>query len=85
MTLKELDGSTHPDFNGHECVVECRDEGTGLQAIVAIHNSSRGPALGGCRMWTYADRNEALSDVLRLAEGMTYSLRGWHRQLIASK
>jgi len=62
----------HPEFDGHEQVVFCHDEQTGLKAIIAIHNTFRGPALGGCRMWPYADGDEALTDALRLARGMTY-------------
>ena len=57
---------------GHEQVVFCHDEVTGLKAIVAIHNTVLGPAAGGTRMWTYASENEALLDVLRLSRGMTY-------------
>lgn len=56
----------------HEQVVFCQDRQTGLEAIIAIHNTSRGVALGGCRMWPYASEDEALIDVLRLSEGMTY-------------
>lgn len=56
----------------HEQVVFCRDEATGLKAIVAIHNTTLGPALGGTRMWAYADEEAALRDVLRLSRGMTY-------------
>ena len=63
---------THPEFDGHEEVVFCHDAASGLKAIIAIHNSRRGPALGGCRMWPYADEDEALTDVLRLSRGMTY-------------
>jgi leucine dehydrogenase len=58
--------------NDHEQVVFCSDRRAGLQAIIAIHNTSLGPALGGTRMWTYASDDEALSDVLRLSRGMTY-------------
>ena len=72
MDTQRLDVATHPDFDLHEEVVECRDASSGLHAIVAIHDSSRGPALGGCRMWPYPDRDAALRDVLRLATGMTY-------------
>ncbi len=60
------------DLSEHEQVVFCRDRESGLQAIVAIHNTSRGVALGGCRMWPYATEDEALNDVLRLSKGMTY-------------
>ena len=62
----------HSDFAGHEQVVHCRDPATGLKAIIAIHNTNRGPALGGCRMWPYASNHDALTDVLRLSRGMTY-------------
>jgi leucine dehydrogenase len=62
----------HPEFDGHEKVLFGCDAESGLKAIVAIHNSSRGPALGGCRFWSYADEGEAVTDVLRLARGMTY-------------
>ena len=61
----------HPDFAGHEQVVFCHDGATGLRAIVAIHNTNRGPALGGCRMWPYAGEAAALEDALRLSRGMT--------------
>ncbi len=56
----------------HEQVVFCHDAASGLRAFVAIHNTSRGAALGGCRMWSYASEDEALQDVLRLSRGMTY-------------
>ena len=62
----------HPEFSGHEQVVFSHDNATGLRAIIAIHNTSRGPALGGCRMWPYADETAALEDALRLSRGMTY-------------
>ncbi len=56
----------------HEQVVFCHDPTTGLRAIIAIHNTTLGPALGGTRMWPYTSTEEALNDVLRLARGMTY-------------
>ena len=56
----------------HEQVVFCRDEVTGLKAIIAIHDTTLGPALGGTRMWSYANEEDALRDVLRLSRGMTY-------------
>lgn len=62
----------HVDFDGHEQVVFCNDAATGLRSIIAIHNTNRGPALGGCRMWDYANEAEALEDALRLSRGMTY-------------
>ena len=49
-----------------------RDPDSGLQAIIAIHNTVLGPALGGTRMWNYASEQDALNDVLRLSRGMTY-------------
>ncbi|HYG02402.1 MAG TPA: Glu/Leu/Phe/Val dehydrogenase dimerization domain-containing protein [Chryseosolibacter sp.] len=57
---------------GHEQVVFCHDEPTGLKAIIAIHNTVLGPALGGTRMWNYATEQEAITDVLRLSRGMTF-------------
>jgi leucine dehydrogenase len=57
---------------GHEQVVLCSDPVTGLQAIIAIHDTSLGPALGGTRMWKYASSNDAIVDALRLSRGMTY-------------
>ena len=62
----------HPDFDHHELVAFRDDPASGLKAIIAVHNSTLGPALGGCRMFSYASNNEALSDVLRLSRGMTY-------------
>jgi len=61
-----------PSFNDHEQVVFCHDKDTGLKAIIGIHNTTLGPALGGTRMWKYANEWEALNDVLRLSRGMTY-------------
>ncbi len=58
--------------HGHEQVVFCHEESCGLRAIIAIHDTTLGPALGGVRMWEYASDEEALLDVLRLARGMTY-------------
>jgi leucine dehydrogenase len=56
----------------HEEVVFCHDKNVGLKAIIAIHNTSLGPALGGTRMWNYKTEADALTDVLRLSKGMTY-------------
>ena len=56
----------------HEEVLFCFDRPTGLRAIIAIHDTTLGPALGGTRMWPYATEAEALHDVLRLSRGMTY-------------
>jgi len=57
---------------GHEQLVVCYDEPTGLKAIIAIHNTVLGPALGGTRMWNYTSEAEAITDVLRLSRGMTF-------------
>lgn len=57
---------------GHEQVVFCNDEESGLKAIIAVHNTVLGPSLGGTRMWPYKSEMEALNDVLRLSRGMTY-------------
>ena len=59
-------------FDNHEQVVFCNDKDTGLKAIIGIHNTVLGPALGGTRMWNYKSEWEALNDVLRLSRGMTY-------------
>lgn len=56
----------------YEQVVVCQDKQSGLKAIIAIHDTTLGPALGGTRMWTYATEEEAFEDALRLAKGMTY-------------
>ena len=56
----------------HEQVVFCADERSGLRAIIAIHSTALGPALGGTRFYPYADEDAALTDALRLARGMTY-------------
>ena len=57
---------------GHEQIVFCRNEAIGLKSIIAIHDTTLGPALGGCRMWPYKTEEEALEDVCRLSRGMTY-------------
>jgi len=63
---------SNPAFDDHERVLFCRDEATGLCAIIAIHSTALGPAAGGTRLWTYASDDEALYDVLRLSQGMSY-------------
>lgn len=57
---------------GHEQVVFCHDPNSGLNAIIAIHNTTLGPALGGTRVWNYRSHEDALIDALRLSRGMTY-------------
>ncbi|MGE6603335.1 Leu/Phe/Val dehydrogenase [Lysinibacillus fusiformis] len=56
----------------YEQLVFCQDEASGLKAVIAIHDTTLGPALGGARMWTYASEENAVEDALRLARGMTY-------------
>lgn len=75
MSLKSFEESSV--FNqlskcSHQNVVFCSDEETGLRAIIAIHDTTLGPALGGTRMWNYRSEAEALKDVLRLSRTMTY-------------
>ncbi len=62
----------NPAFDDHERVLFCRDPRVGLEAIIAIHSTALGPAAGGTRQWSYADSDEALYDVLRLSQGMSY-------------
>jgi len=63
---------SNPSFLGHEQVVFCQDEETGLKAIIGIHSTVLGPALGGTRMWNYENEADAIRDVLRLSRGMSY-------------
>lgn len=63
---------SNPAFDDHERVLFCRDEPTGLCAIIAIHSTALGPAAGGTRLWTYANDDDAIYDVLRLSQGMSY-------------
>ena len=62
----------HPDFDNHEGVHFFSDAKSGLQAIIAVHNTNLGPGAGGTRLWTYADPKDAVSDVLRLSKAMSY-------------
>jgi leucine dehydrogenase len=72
--MAEVEYNVFPELSrrDHEQVVFCRDELSGLRAIIGIHNTVLGPALGGCRMYPYANERDALLDVLRLSRGMTY-------------
>ncbi len=74
MSTKETQSSVLEQMSlfDHEQVLFCQDEATGLKAIIAIHNTTLGPSLGGTRMWNYNNEAEALKDVLRLSRGMTY-------------
>lgn len=74
---KSVSESDFPLFSslesgGHEQVVICSRPEAGLKAIIAVHNTTLGPALGGTRMWMYKNEEEAMRDVLRLSRGMTY-------------
>ncbi|HMQ24287.1 MAG TPA: Glu/Leu/Phe/Val dehydrogenase dimerization domain-containing protein, partial [Planctomycetota bacterium] len=66
MEIREL------PVDGYEKVVVAKDPESKLHALIAVHDTTLGPALGGLRMWPYADQDAALTDVLRLAKGMTY-------------
>lgn len=59
-------------FDNHELVIFHTDAAAGLKAIIAIHNTARGPAVGGCRMWPYASEAEGIADALRLSRGMSF-------------
>jgi leucine dehydrogenase len=63
---------TEIQVDGYEKVVRCRDQASGLHALIAVHDTTLGPSLGGMRMLPYASEDEALFDVLRLSRGMTY-------------
>lgn len=74
---KHLSDTEFPLFSnlesaGHEQVMICSRPDVGLKAIIAIHDTTLGPALGGTRMWMYQNEQEAMRDVLRLSRGMTY-------------
>lgn len=62
----------HSDQGGHEQVVLCQDRTSGLKAVIAIHSTALGPALGGTRFYPYASEEEAVADALNLSRGMSY-------------
>lgn len=62
----------YPEYDGHESVIFIRDAETGLRGFIAIHNTNRGPAVGGTRFWNYSSDEEALRDALRLSRAMSY-------------
>lgn len=70
--MAELSVFDHMQEHQYEQVIHFYDRSTGLKGITVIHNTTLGPALGGTRIWNYADENEALIDCLRLARGMTF-------------
>ncbi len=63
---------TEIPVEGYERVVRCDDPASGLKALISVHDTTLGPALGGMRMWAYLSDHEALTDVNRLSKGMTY-------------
>ena len=63
---------TEVSIDNYDRVVYCENDKVGLKAFIAVHSTKLGPALGGCRLWNYKTRNDALTDVLRLSKGMTY-------------
>jgi leucine dehydrogenase len=72
MNLAENPVIAQMGIYDHEQLLFCNDNATGLKAIIAVHNTVLGPALGGTRMWMYSNEMDALTDVLRLSRGMTY-------------
>lgn len=62
----------HRDFDQHEGVHIFTDPGSGLKLFIAIHSTALGPSAGGCRLWSYEDSHDALTDALRLSRGMSY-------------
>ncbi|MCX4661222.1 Leu/Phe/Val dehydrogenase [Streptomyces uncialis] len=62
----------HSDQGGHEQVVLCQDRASGLKAVIALHSTALGPALGGTRFYPYANEEAAVADALNLARGMSY-------------
>ncbi|NGP87350.1 Glu/Leu/Phe/Val dehydrogenase [Aliifodinibius halophilus] len=80
MTANETDADISENFPlfgklqdyEHEQIVVCSEPSLGLKAIIAVHDTTLGPALGGVRMWPYNNEQEAIRDVLRLSRGMTY-------------
>ncbi|GGZ24828.1 Leu/Phe/Val dehydrogenase [Streptomyces poonensis] len=71
-TAEVLHTLFHSDQGGHEQVVLCQDRASGLKAVIAIHSTALGPALGGTRFYPYASEAEAVADALNLARGMSY-------------
>src|SRR5271166_2946449 len=63
---------SNPDYDRHEALLFAQDTASALQALIAIHDTTLGPAFGGCRMYPYAGEHHAMTDVLRLSRGMTY-------------
>jgi len=63
---------SHVEYDGHQELLFAHDAASGLRALIAIHDTTLGPAFGGCRMYPYPSEQQAIADVLRLSRGMTY-------------
>lgn len=75
MKIERLSGAAlagQPDFDDHEAVYRVHDDASGLNAIIALHSTTLGPAAGGCRYWSYRNQETALTDALRLSKSMSY-------------
>ena len=72
MRMNLVSSYTEIEVPGWQRVVLCQNKQVGFEAYISIHSTQRGPSLGGCRMWPYATRQDALTDSLRLSKGMTY-------------
>ncbi|MFP4314396.1 MAG: Leu/Phe/Val dehydrogenase [Alphaproteobacteria bacterium] len=73
LILEHIDVSSNREFDNHKTILKATDPQTGMRAFIAVHDTTMGPALGGCRYWSgYASEDEAITDVLRLSRGMTY-------------
>src|SRR2546430_10331011 len=70
MTMESILG--YMERYDYENLFICQDRSVGLRAVIAIHDTTLGPATGGCRMWTYPSEDAAIEDAMRLARGMTY-------------
>ncbi|MET4925836.1 Glu/Leu/Phe/Val dehydrogenase dimerization domain-containing protein [Streptomyces sp. PSRA5] len=71
-TVDVLNTLFHSEQGGHEQVVLCQDRASGLKAVIALHSTALGPALGGTRFYPYASEQEAVADALNLSRGMSY-------------
>ena len=68
-TLPNSMDITDIPVEGYERVARCTDDASGLHALIAVHDTTLGPSLGGMRFWNYGSEDEALVDVTRLARG----------------
>ncbi|TSD05416.1 MAG: leucine dehydrogenase [Parcubacteria group bacterium Greene0714_7] len=72
LSITSVDVNTFPEFDTHKRVLRIEDSASGLLAFISIHNTNRGPAIGGTRYWHYQKEEDALRDSLRLSRAMTY-------------